>query len=313
MPRLHLTLVPTDGSPARELPLPHLPASLGRRPDNDIALPLASISGHHLRLEAGPSPESLVLIDLGSTNGTRVNDRRLIPGQPETVHAPTTLQVGTHRLELRATEERYTMTTAASNTELLRQVESLAHQNISRDRTLPCLEILSGPDSGRRLYLPVEAGDLVLGTSERADLYLRLSSAPEELARISFRDARCWIHPLAEAITRDGLPLTESPLASGDRLIIGPMELLFFDPLQDSLAALSGDELTQADETPEQTPVPALDALSRAAPGPAEAPREAPRVEDSPRFSRSESLVILCGVLTILLAVAAIGSFWFFL
>lgn len=49
--------------------------TLGRAPDNDIHLPHASISSHHaeLILEDG----DYKIVDLNSTNGTRVNDERI--------------------------------------------------------------------------------------------------------------------------------------------------------------------------------------------------------------------------------------------
>ncbi len=59
--------------------------TIGRAEDNDIALPFPSISAHHACLYR--SPEKLVIADLGSTNGTFVDGRRikrptpLTPGQ----------------------------------------------------------------------------------------------------------------------------------------------------------------------------------------------------------------------------------------
>jgi pSer/pThr/pTyr-binding forkhead associated (FHA) protein len=49
--------------------------TVGRAPDNDICLPHASISSHHAEmiLEDG----DYKIIDLESTNGTRINDERI--------------------------------------------------------------------------------------------------------------------------------------------------------------------------------------------------------------------------------------------
>jgi hypothetical protein len=64
--------------------------AIGRGLDNDLVLPAADVSRHHARLEQAGS--SYRLVDLGSTNGTRVNGRRtgeqlLAPGDTVTLGA----------------------------------------------------------------------------------------------------------------------------------------------------------------------------------------------------------------------------------
>ena len=53
---------------------------LGRDPDSDIALTEQGVSRHHARLEQ--SPQGWTVIDLGATNGTFVNGRRIPPHKP---------------------------------------------------------------------------------------------------------------------------------------------------------------------------------------------------------------------------------------
>ncbi|XP_062182282.1 uncharacterized protein LOC133886592 [Phragmites australis] len=53
--------------------------TVGRVADKaDIVLPVATVSGAHARLEKKDG--SLVVTDLDSTNGTYINERRLVPG-----------------------------------------------------------------------------------------------------------------------------------------------------------------------------------------------------------------------------------------
>ena len=49
--------------------------SVGRARANDIALEDEAVSGQHFRVR--PEEGGFVLHDLGSTNGTRVNERRV--------------------------------------------------------------------------------------------------------------------------------------------------------------------------------------------------------------------------------------------
>ncbi|MEP7044537.1 MAG: FHA domain-containing protein [Dokdonella sp.] len=53
-------------------------AVIGRQPDCDIAVPAEEISRHHVRLRI--TPEGLLVEDLGSANGTFINDKRVQNG-----------------------------------------------------------------------------------------------------------------------------------------------------------------------------------------------------------------------------------------
>ena len=50
-------------------------SSVGRRPDNDLCLSHNTVSGRHATLDA--NQDELTLVDIGSTNGTLINGRRL--------------------------------------------------------------------------------------------------------------------------------------------------------------------------------------------------------------------------------------------
>ncbi len=69
-PHALLRLVQPDGT-ERRIEVDGRPLSLGRAPDNDLVVEDGRVSRHHARLQARAG--SLVLTDLGSTNGTRVN------------------------------------------------------------------------------------------------------------------------------------------------------------------------------------------------------------------------------------------------
>src|SRR5689334_302642 len=67
------------------------PLTIGRRPDNDLPLQDPEVSGSHARVT--PQPDgTLLLEDLGSTNGTRVAGQRITSGV--TLHGGEELRVG---------------------------------------------------------------------------------------------------------------------------------------------------------------------------------------------------------------------------
>ncbi len=82
----HLLLVHAPGQPARQVKLGAAPLRIGRTAENELVLPLAEISRQHCVVQVQGS--RAMLTDLGSTNGTYVEGRRLA--------APVALSDGAH-------------------------------------------------------------------------------------------------------------------------------------------------------------------------------------------------------------------------
>jgi len=72
MAKLYLTF---EGRPLKEFTLSHGTVTIGRLPDNLVQVDNLAVSGHHARISW--SFERYVLEDLGSTNGTYVNEQRI--------------------------------------------------------------------------------------------------------------------------------------------------------------------------------------------------------------------------------------------
>jgi hypothetical protein len=68
--------------------------NLGRNPDNDIALPVGSVSAVHLQFAAPTGPgRPWSARDMGSKNGTFIDGVRMIPGQPYELHSGAQLEI----------------------------------------------------------------------------------------------------------------------------------------------------------------------------------------------------------------------------
>jgi pSer/pThr/pTyr-binding forkhead associated (FHA) protein len=72
MAKLYLTF---EGRPLKEFMLSHGAVTIGRLPDNLVQIDNLAVSGHHAKVSW--SFERYVLEDLGSTNGTYVNEQRV--------------------------------------------------------------------------------------------------------------------------------------------------------------------------------------------------------------------------------------------
>ena len=64
-----------DGGAGRCIKLDRLPLRLGRDPDNELVLADDGVSRRHARIEK--RADRMVLMDVGSTNGTLLNDAEL--------------------------------------------------------------------------------------------------------------------------------------------------------------------------------------------------------------------------------------------
>ncbi len=89
MPKLVLL---AEGRPANEYPLAGSSVKVGRSADNTIQLFDDSVSGHHAELTA--EGNNYVLRDLGSTNGTKVNNESIPQGQPRTLTGGEVVKFG---------------------------------------------------------------------------------------------------------------------------------------------------------------------------------------------------------------------------
>ena len=89
-----------SGALAQEFLLSSAIATLGRAPDNTVALSDdLSVSRHHAQISWNGS--QCILTDLGSAAGTFVNEAKLLPHQPHTLVDGARIQIGAYELRFR--------------------------------------------------------------------------------------------------------------------------------------------------------------------------------------------------------------------
>lgn len=103
-PRQHVDapslLVVIDGPLAgTSVPLGTNPITLGRAAMNTVVLDDEFVSSHHARVYADPSTMQWAIEDLGSTNGTVVNQQRITA--PTVLPAKVPVRIGATTFELR--------------------------------------------------------------------------------------------------------------------------------------------------------------------------------------------------------------------
>ncbi len=78
--------------------------SIGRQPGNDIVLPTSSVSRYHAQFDVAEG--RIFLVDLGTVNGTFVNDRMMEPGSRVALEDGDLIQIGDMRIRFSGPEAR---------------------------------------------------------------------------------------------------------------------------------------------------------------------------------------------------------------
>ena len=105
----------SPGEPARRVPLTKARMQFGRSTASDIPLGGAYVSRRHARIERGPESHWRV-IDLGSSNGTFVNGRRV---EVATLNNGDVIGFGPHRLVLHAVEDASATSLGGTDAEIV--------------------------------------------------------------------------------------------------------------------------------------------------------------------------------------------------
>jgi pSer/pThr/pTyr-binding forkhead associated (FHA) protein len=83
----------------KELPLRNGVNSFGRKADNDVCVPDPYISGRHGQIEV--TDQGIFFTDLGSTNGTMLNDAKLAPNMRTLVTPEDVIRLGSMEFQIR--------------------------------------------------------------------------------------------------------------------------------------------------------------------------------------------------------------------
>ncbi len=89
------------------------PYKIGRAPDNSLVISDPQSSAYHVEL--APGPNGYQVMDMGSMNGTFVNEQRLPPRQPRPLNPGDVLRIGSSNFTYEVRGEGYIATVAAGS------------------------------------------------------------------------------------------------------------------------------------------------------------------------------------------------------
>lgn len=272
---------------------------LGRGAGTDVRLPDASVSVKHatIRLESS----RYVIVDHGSTNGTRVNDQRIVPERAKPLRDGDTITIGVFSL-------RYTSGIAVREPSSMERTASLARRlaRLSTPRAsnaTPRLVVLNGEAKGKVLELPEPPARLVIGRGESTELPIPDADASREHCELLVTLDGVTVRDLGSknGVVVNERAVTEARLRDRDELTIGATAIVFEDPGEAALAALEGAPdvvLPPAAPPPPEPSPPALapEPLREPEP-PLRPPRPAPALAGVELFVALLALLVLAASL----------------
>lgn len=176
--------------------------SIGRARDNDFVLHSRQVSAHHLRLTIHQDG-SITVMDLGTLNGTRLNDQPLPPRKPSVAQAGDAVQVDLFTLRVRFPSQKAPLPPVLAD-------------RVRLSSTLePCLAVFSpGGLTKHLLTKPV----IQIGRGPDNDIVIPFPQVSRHHARLQQSDGVWIVHDLGSAsgLVYNGQRVQQQVLRDGD-------------------------------------------------------------------------------------------------
>ena len=212
MPKLMLKF---EAAFIREIALDKPAFTLGRKPDNDIVLDNAAVSGHHCRISQ--SGGTWFVEDLNSTNGTFVNGKKTLKAGLKSGDTITVVKYSLLYAEDAAAPSK-------GPVPLPQQREKVPQGG---------LEVTENPADERKEFA-LTALSTYIGKSSQASIPYKsgglFGGGPELAAVITMRPEAYYLNPIKEGYAKyNGNPLNEKVALKDDDVIeVGSTRFRFF-------------------------------------------------------------------------------------
>ena len=192
--------------------------TIGRTPDNDIALPSNAVSRRHASIFL----EGLVayIEDLGSANGVLLNDQRVRDAAP--INESSQIRIGEYRVFLERATGKLKPSQSGIST-------AIVHPEQAHGK----LVVVAGPHAGREhlLFEPITC----IGRTDENDITLPDVSVSRHHARLKRQDDASYVVTdldSSNGTLLQGRRIHQSARAwHGDRVQFGNVECVLVDPL----------------------------------------------------------------------------------
>jgi pSer/pThr/pTyr-binding forkhead associated (FHA) protein len=230
---------------------------LGRRGGVDVLLPHAKVSLVHARIERRGG--DYLLVDDGSTNGTRLNGAAVASGQRAALRDGDRIAIGDFSLQV-GISDAAPDGSAESAASVARRMVREVLERLGPAETQPCLQVLDGPQAGTTITLADAGRVYVLGRGEAGELRVDDVDMWHEHAALVRDDHGVTVRDVGAApqLTVNGRSVDgQRLLRDGDTLVLGATSLRYTDPAEVYLRKLEtarGQDDTSPNERPKEVP-----------------------------------------------------------
>ncbi|MCL4868489.1 MAG: FHA domain-containing protein [Anaerolineae bacterium] len=191
---------------------------LGRTRDNDLVVPSSHLSRQHLQITVNES--EVTLTDLGSTNGTQLRGRKLIPHTPTPWPENESVQIGGLTLQIKRPRPPRTTTVSPTVTTPVEDVP--ASQIVAH---ITCRE-------AQPPHFTLERGSATVGSGIRCDIRLMVGSIENEHCRLNLHQNQLHVINLSQKnpVLLAGVPVPfnqPTPWSPAQALEVGYARLFY--------------------------------------------------------------------------------------
>lgn len=239
--KLHVLLqVPNDAPKEFELAFNQDTITIGRDKDNDLQLPLSTVSRHHAKFYLEDS--DWFIQDLHSTHGTLWNGQILGAGGNRLVRDGDVIEIVHSKITFQIVEGRLAESTSEDTSIVARKMVQNAFSNLGDNTDIPYIRIMNGPLEGKKIDIGPHVTELVFGRGEECEIQIndvnvsrRHALFRREWDEISVED----LHS-KNGVFVNGTRITgPTKLHDADEVELGAFRLVFVDPTARILSKLS--------------------------------------------------------------------------
>jgi pSer/pThr/pTyr-binding forkhead associated (FHA) protein len=228
--------------PEQEFELAKTSISLGRANTNDIIINDVRISRSHTRLECGP--QGITLVDMGSSNGTRVNGIRV---ERATLNPGDTISLGSQQLKFQLDDpaEDLGLTRIDTQMQLDQTINEQVLPVVLNETSSPSLVVFTGDKTWS-----VDLADLdraTIGRDDNCAVYIDAPNISRQHAEVQQKGGAFTLKDLGSTngTFMAGKKIEQHILSDGDVFRIGPAQIIYKSGFQEGALTLADEHLAK--------------------------------------------------------------------
>lgn len=206
--------------------------SIGRDQDNEIQVPLSTVSRKHCVLFRDEG--EWFLEDLKSTHGTKHNGRPVGAGGKKLLRDGDSIELIHFKITFQNAELPSPDYSAEKTEALARKMVEEVLATIGKDGgEVPYVRVMNGPDEGKRFDIGVDVSEVVIGRGNDCDFQINDANISRRHGIIK----RDWNEiTIEDAGSKNGVVINDRKIAratalrDADEILLGAVRLTFIDP-----------------------------------------------------------------------------------